>query len=493
VSSVTLQGQGKSTKLINVAACNIISTDVSLTDFRLRDIFFDNSGTDYVFLDFYDASLTTTGLEISGCEFDNVRAYAGAVTNFQFFNNYCHDMTHASTPATGHALQVALNSDGVFVHHNKFKSCTGVAVLVNTGSANTVVDSNILDTVATNTNCFAIDIANTTNVTVKGNTIDGCTSGILSEDSAGIVTITGNNVVGTAATAGAGIKVWRTLTGSSQASKVIVSANNIGTVKSGITIADESDISIISNKLYTLGQYGIQVNCTSGWTAPRYALVALNDIFDFADSTAYGSGVYVGGTAGLDYIDIKDNNIDGNSNTNARGIQCAATTMPNSRITGNTIKGIAAAANKLYAVPSDVLVSRNQGYIGRGEIKTISGTLAGVTPAGIMLSLDNPFGQAVRVLDVDIDITTQGAGSGTMCAGVGSSATTDYATIFSVLPTDPGTTYPYFYRATKTATYGVLSSPINWATGSGNRYLNFYAHAANNGLVATYTVTVMGA
>jgi hypothetical protein len=109
-----------------------------------------------------------------------------------------------------------------------------------------------------------------------------------------------------------------------------------------------------------------------------------------------------------------------------------------------------------------------------------------------MLSVDNPFGQAVRVLGIDISITTQGAASGSMCVGVGSSATVDYATMFSVLPCDPGTSYPYYYNSHYTATYGVQTDPIYWATGSGNRYLNFYAHVANNGLVATYTVTVMG-
>jgi parallel beta-helix repeat protein len=134
----------------------------------------------------------------------------------------------------------------------------------------------------------------------------------------------------------------------------------------------------------------------------------------------------------------------------------------------------------------------NIGYIAPGEIRTASGSLAGVTPAGIMASIDNPFGQAVRVLSVDIEVTTQGAASGSMCVGIGSSATTDYATMFSVLPCDNGTSYPYFFNSTKTATYGVQTDAINWETGSGNRYLNFFAHVANPAYVATYTITVMG-
>jgi hypothetical protein len=82
--------------------------------------------------------------------------------------------------------------------------------------------------------------------------------------------------------------------------------------------------------------------------------------------------------------------------------------------------------------------------------------------------------------------------SGSMCVGIGSSETTDYETMFNVLPCDNGTTYPYLWNSTKTATYGVQTNPINWATGSGNRYLNFYAHVANAAYVATYTITVMG-
>lgn len=158
----------------------------------------------------------------------------------------------------------------------------------------------------------------------------------------------------------------------------------------------------------------------------------------------------------------------------------------------DNIFGTSGVTGQILKTGAHTVISGNDGYIAPGEIRTISGALAGVTPAGIMTSIDNPFGQAVRVLSVDVSITTQGAGSGTMCAGIGSDPATDYATMFSVLPCDPGTTYPYFYNSTKTATYGVQVDAINWATGANNRYLNFYAHVANNGLVGTYTITVMG-
>ena len=184
---------------------------------------------------------------------------------------------------------------------------------------------------------------------------------------------------------------------------------------------------------------------------------------------------------------ISGNVVFNNGNDNIRtagGVTLTTINDNDVRGTGNKITLNGAIAN----------VYDNKGYIAPGEIRTISGSITGLTPAGIMTggSIDNPFGQAVRVLSVDIEVTTQGAASGSMCVGIGSSATTDYATIFSVLPSDPGTTYPYFYNSTKTATYGVQTNPINWATGGGNRYLNFYAHVANAAFVATYTITVMG-
>jgi hypothetical protein len=145
------------------------------------------------------------------------------------------------------------------------------------------------------------------------------------------------------------------------------------------------------------------------------------------------------------------------------------------------------------------LIINNNGYIASGEIRTISGTITGTASdnAALMLSIDNPFGQAVRVLDVQVEITANASASATMDAGIGSSATADYTTMIAALPINPGTSYPYFYSATKTATYGQMAaiSGINWATGSGNRYLNFYNPSSNaSGTVfrATYTITVMG-
>jgi parallel beta-helix repeat protein len=135
------------------------------------------------------------------------------------------------------------------------------------------------------------------------------------------------------------------------------------------------------------------------------------------------------------------------------------------------------------------IVQGNEGWIQKGEIRTYSGTIAGGS-ANAVTAVDNPFGQAVRVVKVDLEITTQSVASGTLSVGIGSSNTTEYATMFNALATDVGTSYPYFY--TSTVTPGTQTVPINWASGSGNRYLNFFDKATNTNLAATFTVTVMG-
>ena len=84
-----------------------------------------------------------------------------------------------------------------------------------------------------------------------------------------------------------------------------------------------------------------------------------------------------------------------------------------------------------------------------------------------------------------------------MDCGIGSSATNDYTTMLAALPINPGTSYPYYYSAARTAVYGqmALIPSINWTSGSGNRYLNFFnpsAFASGTVFRATYTITVMG-
>jgi hypothetical protein len=166
--------------------------------------------------------------------------------------------------------------------------------------------------------------------------------------------------------------------------------------------------------------------------------------------------------------------------------------------TGNQIFGGYFASGVTDSGTNTVML-QIYGYIATGEIRTISGTITGTASdnGSLMLSIDNPFGQAVRVTSVQIEITVQASAAATMDCGIGSSATANYTTMIAALPINQGTSYPYFYdsRSFITATYGTQTISINWATGSGNRYLNFFNPSANaSGTVfrATYTITVMG-
>lgn len=130
----------------------------------------------------------------------------------------------------------------------------------------------------------------------------------------------------------------------------------------------------------------------------------------------------------------------------------------------------------------------NDGLIGRGEIRTHIGSIANLTQDAFN-SLDNPFGQNVALLSLDIYVATGAtATSPNIDCGIGSSATTDYTNLFDDLP---GETIGLYNS--KVATPGAQTQPILWQTGAGNRYLNMsIKDAAATGMVATYVATVLG-
>jgi Right handed beta helix region len=141
-----------------------------------------------------------------------------------------------------------------------------------------------------------------------------------------------------------------------------------------------------------------------------------------------------------------------------------------------------------------VYIEGNLGFVSPGEIRTYSGTITGTASnnGAIMLSVANPFSQAVRALETNISITAQSSTASTLDAGIGASATTDYSTMIAALPLNPGTTYPYYYTSSNTTTYGVRPAPINWPSTS---YLNFFnpsANATGTTCAISYVVTIMG-
>ncbi len=166
--------------------------------------------------------------------------------------------------------------------------------------------------------------------------------------------------------------------------------------------------------------------------------------------------------------------------------ETAGTAITNCKVTNCVFKSILQDA--LTGAVRQVEVIGNQGYIAKGEIRTISGTISTLTENAFN-SIDNPFGQSVAVTKLDIYVSTAAtATSPNIDCGIGSSTTTDYATMFEDLP---GETIG-FYSST-IATPGTQTVPILWASGSGNRYLNMsIKDAAATGMIASYVVTVMG-
>jgi hypothetical protein len=136
--------------------------------------------------------------------------------------------------------------------------------------------------------------------------------------------------------------------------------------------------------------------------------------------------------------------------------------------------------------------SGNYSEVGRwifpGEICTIRGSISTLTENAFN-SLDNPFGQNVALLALDIYVSTGAtATSPNIDCGIGSSATADYTNLFDDLP---GETIGLYNS--KIATPGTQTQPILWQSGAGNRYLNMsIKDAAATGMVATYVATVMG-
>jgi len=149
---------------------------------------------------------------------------------------------------------------------------------------------------------------------------------------------------------------------------------------------------------------------------------------------------------------------------------------------------VVARTSGLINAPSGSFVKDNTGYIAPGEIRTYSGLIATLTENAFN-SLDNPFGQNVALLSLDIYVATGAtATSPNIDCGIGSSATTDYTNLLDDVPGES----VGVYRST-VPTPGTQTQPILWQSGAGNRYLNMsIKDAAATGMVATYVATVMG-
>jgi hypothetical protein len=172
-----------------------------------------------------------------------------------------------------------------------------------------------------------------------------------------------------------------------------------------------------------------------------------------------------------------------------RSCRTTTGTVNGNRIIGGHIQYVSTYLSEETSNPNAVTIEKMYEYIAPGEIRTYSGTIGTLTENAYN-SVDNPFGQNVLVLDETIYISTKAtSGAPRLDCGIGSSATTDYTTVFDDITCE--TVGPY--HSTNTTTIGKQTSPILWQTGTGNRYFNHSIKAAAaTGLVATYTIRVMG-
>jgi hypothetical protein len=483
-SKLLLKGLNKSTHIVVDAVKPF--TPATADDVTIEDIYFENEATNFVDAEFADTTYRVSNLVIKNCEFKNIRIRGDYITNVSLIDNIIHDLFHSSTPVYACGVQIGVSTN-VRASGNIIYNTEANALLF-TSCAKVNVHHNFCTDVCTNSSTFAIDTGYSTDPNVSHNIINGTRGGILSEGSAGTVNIAHNTIKGTADENGSGIQVWKYTAGQSMADMVSIIGNTISVVSIGIKAYDAVDATISGNKIAHIGQSGIVVGKTvagSGWpgTDARRFLICNNDIYDFNLNNAAGGGIVAFLTQA---IDAYDNNIDGNSVANAVGYKMSATTAPLSRISGGRITGI--ATNKLSGVPADVRVDRIEGYIARGEIRTYSGTIATLTENAFN-SVANPWAQAVGIVSEDIYIATKAdTGTPDIDVGIAADATTDSATLFSDVPCET----VGLYKST-VATPGAQSVMQIWAASGASSFLNHSIKgAAATGMVATYTVTVMG-
>lgn len=315
------------------------------------------------------------------------------------------------------------------------------------------------------------------NITVTGNTVR------VASDRIGIrlygdgATYTTGNVVSNNTVAGT-IGVDATITGIrlQNAQYNTVSGNTVNNfTEYGIYLTTSSFNIVTANNIVSVGGSGVSLASSAGTnivSSNRVATLTSNSI------------------AAAFYILGDDNSITGNftHDTNANiwyGIWLASGADGNS-VRDNFLGWSTVSGVRNQGLRNDVY--GNAQWLAPGEIRTYSGSIATLAQNAYN-SVDNPFGQSVRVLKLDVYVSTQATSTTpNLDCGIGASATTDYTTLFDDLP---GETVG-FYTST-IATPGTQTVPQLWASGSGNRYLIVsIKDAAATGMVATYTVTVMG-
>lgn len=313
-----------------------------------------------------DGDSTNHNVSVIGCEFDHCGCRVKNVDTGRVIvaGNYIHDIAGNCLNDIG--LNVRYCDAPVLIDANTIDTVYDMAIEAKDCTSGLIIRGNtVIDSGQTGTD-YAICTDSSVDVQVCLNNVQG-RYGIISEDDIGPVLISHNTVSGTTSY---GIGIWVRDNGDSSPYQVEITHNTVTNMKYGIEAESVADAIISHNKIRTVAQWGIYV-CDTLSVTPRRTQILYNDVYDFADVTAYTAGIY----CKVDYADIIGNNIDGNSNSNARGIMGNNATQANVRILDNSILGIGKASNKMYQVGTGAQIERNAGYVteAKGTSKIDSG------------------------------------------------------------------------------------------------------------------------
>jgi len=503
ISDVTLKGQGCSTVVNNLAvdgsnAIQAINTGTAKNRVIIRDLLVqgNTSSGDGVYLQDVDYPQVlnvysqanggsglhikggvggSVGLEnriINGCQFlfnDDYGIYLDAVHETLISETHSEENDLAGFYATD-CFNVILSNcsleDGYGDSQLKLNNCRSVNIANNSIEGGTTAAIYI--------------IGKGDRYSIVGNAIEASARGIRIEGSGAPNSI--NNVSVMANTFyGTTVGTFNYVNGLS------IVGNNPGTIiegtefASGIFLNNDNNVTVSGNTLWVKG-VGVAIDTSNNVTVNSNTIVTY-----YLDSSNNGSRIIRAANTCSNLL-IKNNNLikdAASSQDMAVGIGIENSSVNLAIIDGNNITG---AVTAISNSGTGTKILNNQGYIAPGEIRTYSGTISTLTQDAFN-SIDNPFGQAVRVLNLQIDVSTAAtATSPNIDCGIGSSATTDYTTLFDDLP---GETIGYY--TSTIVTPGTQTVPQTWNSGSANRYLNMsIKDTAATGMVATYTVTVMG-
>jgi hypothetical protein len=384
---LTLKGQGAAT-IFSFSKCDLVASSYQLitnfngtdrndlTDIVIRNIKFvdeNESASSAASWAISTGAVTEgtashTNVTVEDCEFDHCGFKVLNVDNGKAVvrNNYVHDIAGYETNDA--AIWVRWNDAFTNVSGNYVDTVYAMAIAASDNKKVHIINNTVLDPAQTTTTAGGICPDNNEMAVIMANNIDA-TTGILSEDEVGQIIISFNNIYGIQ-TSGYGILCWNN--GDRSPYGVIIEGNAINHTNYGVYLDSVADALVSHNKIKDVGHTGIYAGDSKSVT-PRKIQILHNDIYDFASITAYAPGVRIA----VDYCDVIGNNIDGNSNTNARGIMGNNGTQANCRILDNNIIGISAASAKMYQVGTGAVIERNAGYVT--EIKGTSSITSGST------------------------------------------------------------------------------------------------------------------